>query len=178
MDWLIYLLVGVGVFVVLLILLALRQPDEFTIQRSILINAIPDRIFPHVNNFHRWQAWSPWDKIDPQLKRTYSGPEFGVGAHYAWSGNGKVGAGSTEIIESLPSLLIRIELIMLKPFACNNLVQFSFEPTPQGTTVTWRMSGTNKLFNKIFGLFFNLDKMVGRDFEKGLAQLKEIVERG
>ena len=133
-------------------------------------------VFAEVNDFHRWQAWSPWEGIDPALKRTYEGAPAGTGAIYSWVGNNKVGEGRMTLKESRPSDLIRIKLEFLRPFKATNTAEFTFKPEGNQTLVTWSMSGVKNFMFKAFGLLMNMDKMVGRDFEKGLAQMKSVVE--
>ena len=152
------------------------QPAEFRISRSITIAAPTAAVFEQITDFHKWQAWSPWAKRDPNMKQSYEGPPAGVGASYAWSGNDEVGAGRMTMIESRPSELIRIKLEFLKPFAATNTSEFTLKPDGNQTAVSWSMFGTNNFMAKAFGLVMNMDKLVGRDFEKGLAQLKSATE--
>jgi hypothetical protein len=141
--------------------------SEYELMRSTTISAEPSRVHALVDDFHEWRAWSPWEDLDPELKRTYSGPDKGVGAHYAWSGNRKAGAGSMEIVASL---------VFRKPFSASNDVWFTFTPSAEGTAVEWWMHGEQKGFWGLVGRFMNMDKLVGRDFEKGLARLKQAAE--
>ena len=144
----------------------------FTVSRSALIPVPASVIFPLVNDFHEWTHWSPWEAMDPNLSRSYSGPESGVGAKYAWTGNGKVGSGNMEIVGSDEPSRVQIRLEFVKPFKSVNPTLFSFVPEGGATRVTWAMTGENKtLMSKLFALFMNMDKMVGKDFEKGLASL-------
>jgi hypothetical protein len=163
------------VAIVLFVLIA-GKPDEFVVARSGKISAPPEKVFPHVNALKNWDAWSPWAKLDPNCKMTYSGPEAGVNASYTWAGNKKVGEGKLTITESAPSHLIRLRLEFLKPFAANNTAEFKFAAEGGATLVTWSMTGRNNFFFKVFGLFMDCDAMVGKDFEKGLASLKTVVE--
>ena len=133
-------------------------------------------IFPLVNDFHQWTAWSPYDKRDPAMKRTYEGPPAGTGASYAWSGNGHVGEGRSTIIESRPSELVRIKLEFVRPFAGTNTAEFTFQPQGKRTTVTWALAGKYNFMSKAVGLVMNMDKMIGGDFDEGLANLKTVVE--
>ena len=130
-----------------------------------------------VNDFHNWQAWSPWEKVDPALKRSYEGPNAGTGAIYAWQGNKDVGEGRMTIVESRPGELVRIKLEFFKPFAATNTADFTFKPAGENTTVTWSMSGQNNFVSKAMCLFVNMDTMVGGMFERGLDQMKTVVER-
>jgi polyketide cyclase/dehydrase/lipid transport protein len=152
------------------------RPDEFIVSRSGKISAPPAIVFAQVNDFHKWQAWSPWAKMDPACKNTYDGTSAGVGAGFAWDGNKKVGAGRITILESRSSDLIRIKLEFLKPFKATNTAEFTFKPEGNQTFVTWSMTGKNNFFLKAFGLFMDCDKMVGGDFEKGLAAMKSVAE--
>ena len=170
------------VLLALLVLLAVflavvgMQPSDFSISRSATMAAAPSTVFGHVNDLRRWAAWSPWAKMDPDMKQTYEGPEAGVGAISTWSGNNQVGEGRMTIIESKPTELVRIRLEFLKPFKSVNEAIFSFAPEETGTKVTWTMAGRNNFMSKAFCLFMDMDKMVGGDFEKGLASMKTIVE--
>lgn len=164
-----------GLLVVFLVIVAM-QPSEFKITRAATMTAPPPAVFSLVNDFHRWEAWSPWAKLDPEMKQTYAGPPVGTGSVYSWAGNKQVGEGRMTLLESRASDLIRIQLEFLKPFAAVNLTEFAFQPSGNGTTVTWNMVGTNNFIAKAACLFMNMDKMVGGDFEKGLAQMKALVE--
>ena len=150
---------------------------EFLVERSTVIDASPDVVQPLLDDFRKWQAWSPWEDVDPDLKRTYSGPDSGVGASYAWEGNRKAGSGQMVITESVPGSKVVLDLNFLKPFKAENVTTFLLEPNGAGTTVRWEMTGKNNLFFRIVGVVFPMDKMVGKDFEKGLAQLKAAAEQ-
>jgi hypothetical protein len=154
------------------------QPSEFRIARSATIAAPASDVFAQVNDFHNWQAWSPWAKLDPAMTQTYDGAPAGTGAIYAWAGNGKVGQGRMTLTESHPSDLIRINLEFMKPFKATNIAEFTFKAEGNQTVITWSMTGRNNFMLKAFGLFMNMDKMVGGDFEKGLASMKTVVEAG
>ena len=147
----------------------------YTVERSITVNAPAPRVHGLVDDFHSWTSWSPWEDLDPELHRTYTGPERGVGAHYAWSGNRKAGAGSMEITSSTPEG-IDITVAFLKPFKATNQTRLSFDPTADGTEVRWVMSGEQKGLMSVFGKFMSMDKLIGPDFEKGLARLKAVAE--
>lgn len=170
-----YVLIGVAALVLLLVAVAALRPGKFAITRSATMDAQPWSVFAQVNEFRKWEAWSPWAKLDPAMKQTYDGPPSGVGAVSAWEGK-KVGAGRMTITESEPSKRIRLTLEFFKPMACSHLTEFTFVPEGGGTRMTWTMTGENGLMGKLFCLFMNLDKMVGPDFEKGLAGIKAIVE--
>ena len=152
------------------------QPEDFKITRTATINASSDKVFEQVNDFHKWEAWSPWAKIDPAMKTTYSGSATGVGSAYSWVGNNDVGEGKMAITASHPTEHIAIDLEFIKPFAANNKTEFMFKPEGDKTNVTWSMTGKNNFMMKGFGLLMNMDKLVGGDFEKGLAQMKTVVE--
>ncbi len=169
--------VVVGLLVLFFIIVALRSSD-FRMARSITINAPPAAVFPFVNGLREWQLWSPWENIDPNLKRTYFDPPSGPGAAYSWSGNNQVGEGKMTIKSVETDRNIDIKLEFLRPMKANNDVTFTFDPQGGATKVTWAMTGQHNFMGKAFDLVMNLDKMVGRDFEKGLAKLKEVAEKG
>jgi len=144
----------------------------FTVTRNAFVSAPAAAIFPLVNDFHEWTKWSPWEAVDPNMQRNYSGNESGVGAKYAWSGNGRAGSGTMEIVGSAEPSQIDIRLEFTKPMKAVNPTGFTFAPEGEGTRVTWTMTGENKTFmSKVFALVMNMDKLVGKDFEKGLASL-------
>lgn len=149
--------------------------SDFEISRSITVQAEAAAVHGLVNDFHEWPKWSPWEDLDPDLQRTYTCPDSGVGAHYAWLGNRKAGQGSMEITSSTPEQ-IGIVLSFLKPWKATNDVSFALSPTGAGTEVTWRMTGQHKGVGAVFAKVFNMDKLLGRDFEKGLARLKSVAE--
>ncbi|MFT3929378.1 MAG: SRPBCC family protein [Spongiibacteraceae bacterium] len=159
------------------LLFAATRPDTFRVERSLIINAAPEKIFALVNDFHAWRQWSPWENIDPNLKRDYSGAVSGVGAVYAWEGNKNVGSGRMEILNATPAAQIIIQLDFLKPFAARNTATFNFKPNGAGTEVVWTMNGSNAYMHKLMGLLFSMDKMVGSSFETGLMNLKIITEQ-
>jgi polyketide cyclase/dehydrase/lipid transport protein len=173
---LLYICLAFAAVVAVVLILAALRPAEFRVERRLAMSAPPARPFAETNDFHRWQAWSPYEKLDPAMERTFTGPATGVGAAYAWSGNAKAGAGRITIVESQPAGRIRLKLEMFKPFAVTNLVEFTYVPTGDQTMVTWSMTGRCNLMFKVFGLFVDTDKLCGRDFEAGLAALKTIVE--
>ena len=149
----------------------------YTVERSTTIDAPPARIYAQVANFHRWRAWSPWEGLDPDLRRTYTGPDTGSGATYAWAGNRKAGEGRMEITEASEPTGVSIDLQFLKPFKARNETVFDIRPEGSGARVTWAMTGRRTLVTKIMGVFKSMDAMVGPDFERGLASLKATVER-
>jgi hypothetical protein len=152
------------------------QPTDFRITRSATIPAPVPVVFAQVNDFHNWQGWSPWAKMDPTAKNSYEGAPSGEGAMFSWAGNNKVGEGRMTLLESRPSESIRIKLEFLKPFQATNTAEFEFKPVDDGTLVTWSMSGKNTFMAKAFVLIMNFDKMIGGDFEKGLAAMKSVAE--
>ena len=170
------ILIALALIVIVFLVVVALRPADFRITRSTSIAAPPAAVFAHVNDFHKWEAWSPWAKLDPSMKTTFEGPAEGPGSIYMWSGNSEVGEGRMTLKESHPSDLVRIKLEFLKPIAATNTTEFTFKPEGNQTAVTWNMTGTNNFMSKAFDLVMNMDKMVGKDFEKGLAQLKAKVE--
>jgi hypothetical protein len=164
--------------VVIFFVFVAMKPDTFSIQRSATFQASPEAVYEQLNSFRNWDDWSPWAKRDPNMKATFSGPEEGVDAHYAWEGNNAVGSGKMTILESQPNRLVKINLEFLKPFAATNLATFTITPEGSHTQLQWEMTGTNNFMSKLFGVIFNMDKTVGKDFEQGLASIKTIVEAG
>ncbi|MBC7996395.1 MAG: SRPBCC family protein [Leptolyngbya sp.] len=174
------ILIGVGVILLLIgafVGYASTKPDVFEVQRSLVINAPAEKIFPHVNNFHAWEAWSPYEAKDPKMKRSFSGPESGKGAKYAWDGNDEVGAGNMEMQISDAPNKISIRLEFTKPFQGVNTAEFTFTPQGEGTNVVWKMTGPNPLMCKVMQTIMDMDKMCGDDFAKGLAKLKALAEK-
>ena len=171
-----YILIGLAVLIVSLLIFIATRPDDFRVTRSTTITAPPAAVFAQVNDFHNWDAWSPWAKLDPACKNSFDGPAAGQGAIFSWDGNKKVGAGRMTVTESQPPELIRIHLEFLRPFKATNTTEFTFIGQGGQTTVTWSMFGKNNFMSKAFGLFMDCDKMVGKDFEKGLASLKTVAE--
>jgi hypothetical protein len=169
------ILIGVGVVVVLLIVAVLvyigTRPNDFRIERSASIAAPPDVVFSIINDLRKWNRWSPYDKRDPHMKKTLEGPSAGPGAIYTWNGNSEVGEGRLTIIESKPGQLVSMKLEFSRPFKATNQVNFKLVPSDGGTRVSWIMDGKNNFMTKAFSLFMNMDKMVGTDFEHGLANL-------
>jgi len=149
--------------------------DTFKVERSTTINAPAGTVFGFINDFHQWAHWSPWEKLDPGMDRTYSGSASGVGAGYAWSGK-KAGAGSMEILTAEPGALVAIDLKFTRPFKAENPTRFTLTREGDATRVVWTMTGQHNLMSKLMGLFMNMDKMVGKDFEAGLASLKAVSE--
>jgi len=167
----------VVVALIMLLAYAASRPDTFRVQRSIRVQAPPEKVYPLLVDFRRWREWSPWEGKDPALKRSMSGTPSGKGAIYEWSGNSKVGQGRMEIIEAAPPSSVRVQLDFLKPFQAHNVAEFILAPTAGGTDVTWAMYGPSPFISKLMGVFVSMDRMVGRDFEAGLANLKAASEK-
>lgn len=153
------------------------RPSDFSVTRSATMSASPEVIFAQVNDFHKWNDWSPWAKLDPNAKNSFEGPDSGEGAIFRWDGDKNVGAGNMTIVESHPFAHIGIRLEFIKPFAGLNKTDFTFKPEGPQTLVTWTMSGKNNFIAKAMGVFMDCDKMIGDMFEKGLAQMKSNVEK-
>ena len=170
------ILIALAVIVVALVVIVALQPSDFRVARSTTISAPPPAVFAQVNDFHKWEAWNPWGKIDPAMKQGYEGAPAGTGAVYTWSGNTEVGEGRMTIMESRPSELVRVKLEFFKPFAATNTADFTFKPEGNQTLVTWSMFGDKNFMAKAVHLFINMDKMIGGQFEKGLASMKSAVE--
>ena len=171
------ILVVIVVVVAALLGYAATRPDTFSVQRAASIKAPPEKIFPLIDDFHRWTVWSPWEKLDPDMKRTFSGSAAGKGAAYAWQGNSKVGEGRMEILDDPAPSKIVIKLDFIKPFEGHNTATFLLVPKGEVTDVTWTMDGPSPFVSKLIGVFMNMDKMIGNDFETGLANLKAAAEK-
>ena len=165
------------VLIAALLVFAATRPDTFRVQRAASIKAPPEKVFALLNDFQRWEAWSPWEKKDPAMRRTFSVVTSGKGAQYAWEGNKDVGQGRMEIAESVPPSKVAIKLDFVKPFEAHNAVEFTLEPKGEATNVTWAMQGDTPYLAKIVHVFLDMDKMVGKDFESGLANLKTLAEK-
>jgi hypothetical protein len=168
-------LLAIAIAVVLIV--AATKPDTFSVQRATAVKAPPERIFSLINDFHQWGAWSPYENKDPAMKRSYSGADSGKGAVYAWDGNKNVGSGRMEILEASAPSKIVIKLDFFTPFEGHNTAEFTMLPQGDATNVTWRMHGPAPFMAKIMHLFMNIDRMVGKDFEAGLANLKRLTEK-
>lgn len=175
-ELLIKIAVALALLVIVLVIVVATRPSDFRVTRSATIAAPPAAVFAQVNDFHNWPAWNPWATLDPAMKETYEGAPSGPGAIYTWTGNNQVGAGRMTLVESRPSELIRITLEFFRPFAATNTAEFTFRPEGARTLVTWSMSGRNNFMAKAMCLVMNMDRMVGGQFEKGLAKMKSIVE--
>jgi len=171
------IIIALVVIIGSLVIFINKQPSSFKVARSAVIEAEAASVFSQVNNFHSWEQWSPWAKMDPNCKMTYEGPEAGVGASAAWAGNEKVGVGKMTITESKPNEFIKIRLDFEKPFKGTNTAEFTFTEDPsKQTKVTWSMYGKNNFISKAMSLLMNCDQMIGKNFETGLAQLKTLSE--
>lgn len=171
------ILLALTFIVIILLVIIAGQPDEFAVTRATRVTAPPEKIFPHVNDLHQWEAWSPWVKLDPNAKSTFSGSASGAGASMAWEGNNKVGAGQMTITESQPGERIRLRLDFQKPMKATNTAEFKFRPEGGQTVVTWSMAGKSCFMGKVFGLLMDCEKMIGKQYEQGLASLKSVTEQ-
>jgi uncharacterized protein YndB with AHSA1/START domain len=169
--------IAIVVIVALILGVAATKPDTFTMHRTTTIKAPPEKIMALVSDFHNWQAWSPWEKLDPKMQRTFSGPASGKGAVYEWQGNSDVGRGRMEVIDVAAPTSITIELAFKEPVETTNITQFVLTPQGENTTVTWNMNGPMPFVSKIMSVFSSMETLVGPDFEKGLAQLKAAAEK-
>ena len=166
----------VAILIAILLAYAATRPDSFRLERRVTIKAPPEKAFALINDFHQWGAWSPWEHMDADLQRSYSGNATGVGAVYNWDGK-KTGVGRMEIMESSPASLIKIKLDFFKPFEAHNTAEFTLQAQGDSTTVTWAMYGPSPFMSKLMGIFFSIDKMVGKDFEAGLEKMKAAAEK-
>src|SRR5271154_6432193 len=168
-----------AIAIAMVLLLASTKPATFTVRRSAVMQAPAETIFPLINNFHQWANWSPWENKDSAMKRSYSGAESGRGAVYAWDGNKNVGSGRMEILDASSPSKITIKLDFFKPFEGHNTAEFTFvrERDAAATNVIWVMQGPSSFMSKVMQVFMDLDKMIGRDFEAGLANLKTLTEK-
>jgi Polyketide cyclase / dehydrase and lipid transport len=176
MPTLLLILGIVAVLIVALVVFISTRPGQFRVERSAQVGAPADIVFPLINDFHQWIRWSPFEKFDPKMTKTFEGPPAGPGASYAWNGNNKAGAGRTTILDSKPCQFISIKLEMFRPFACTNQVTFKLAPSAAGTLVSWIMEGKSNFIFKAVSLFMNMDAMVGKDFEEGLANLNTLAQ--
>jgi uncharacterized protein YndB with AHSA1/START domain len=169
--------VVIAIAIAVVLILAATKPDTFSVRRAATLKAPPERIFPLINDFHQWGSWSPWEHKDPAMKRTYSGAASGKGAVYAWDGNKNVGSGRMEILEASPPSKIVIKLDFFAPFEAHNTAEFTMLPQGDATSLTWVMHGPLVFMAKVMHVFINMDKMIGKDFEAGLANIKTISEK-
>lgn len=170
------ILLGLAAVLAILVVVILMQPDDFKVTRSATMEATPQAVFEQINDFHKWDAWSPWKKLDPDAKITFDGPQSGKGSVFKWAGNSNAGEGRQTIEESIPGELIRIRLEFIKPFPGTSHTEFTFKPEGVTTQVTWTMSGEANFMSKAMSLVMDCDKMMGGFFEEGLASIKRIVE--
>ncbi len=171
------ILLVVVVLILALVAFAATRPDTFRVERSATIKAPADKLFPLIDDFHAWAQWSPWEKLDPQMKRTHSGAASGKGEIYEWEGNKDVGKGRMEITESTPPTKIVIKLDFLEPYEQHAITEFDFAQSGDSTKITWAMSGQNNFMSKLMCIFMNMDSMIGKDFEAGLANLRAVAEK-
>jgi hypothetical protein len=172
-----YILATLAMLIVAFAIIVSNRPATFRVERSITMSVPASAPFTEVNDFHNWQVWSPYVEFDPNMTTTYAGPESGVGAEMAWSGNSKAGQGRMTIVKSQPTELVRMNLEFTKPFAATNTAEFTFRSEGENTVVTWTMTGNNNFMSKAVQLFMNMDKLVGGDFERGLAKMKTVSEK-
>ena len=169
--------IAIAVLIAGILGFAATKPDTFSVQRAASIKAPPDKVFALINDFKRWDSWSPWEKKDPAMKRTWGAVTSGKGALYAWDGNSDVGKGSMEIAESIAPSKVALKLDFEKPFEGHNIVTFTLEPRGDATNVTWVMQGPAPYITKVIQVFCDMDSMVGKDFEAGLAKMKSVAEK-
>jgi uncharacterized protein YndB with AHSA1/START domain len=169
--------VVLAIAIAVVLILAAIKPDTFAVQRSATVKAPPEKIFALINDFHQWGSWSPYEHKDPAMKRTFSGAESGKGAVYAWEGDKNVGSGRMEMLEASAPSKIVIKLDFFSPFEAHNTAEFTMLPQGDATNVSWRMHGPAPFMARIMHLFINIDKMVGKDFEAGLDNLKRLTEK-
>ena len=167
--------IAVVVALAALLLFAATRPDTFRVERRVAVQAAAEKIQPLITDFHRWSEWSPWEKLDPAMQRTFGGPASGTGSTYAWKGNKDVGSGRMEIKDAQPAK-VAIQLDFIEPFEGHNTTEFSLAPQGSGTEVTWAMYGPMPYVSKLMGVFMSMDSLIGKDFEKGLAQMKAVAE--
>jgi uncharacterized protein YndB with AHSA1/START domain len=160
----------------IVLILAATKPNTFSIQRATTVKAPAEKIFPLINDFHQWGTWSPYETRDPAMKRTYSGAASGEGAVYGWDGNKNVGSGRMEILETSAPAKIVIKLDFFKPFVAHNTAEFTMLPQGDATNVTWVMHGPASFMSRLMQVFMNIDRMIGKDFEIGLVNLKRLTE--
>jgi hypothetical protein len=177
-GWAMLMKIGIGLLALVagLLLFATTRPDTFSVERRIVIQAPPEKIQPLLADFHRWAEWSPWEKLDPAMNRTFGGPAAGVGASYSWKGNKDVGSGAMEVKAVAPDK-VTIKLDFIEPFEGHNTTDFLLAPRGAGTEVRWVMFGPSPFISKLMGVFVSMDTMIGKDFEKGLTQLKAAAEK-
>jgi uncharacterized protein YndB with AHSA1/START domain len=170
-------IIAVVLAIAIVLILAATRPDTFSVQRATTIKAPPERIFPLINDFHQWASWSPYENKDPAMKRSFGGAASGRGAVYAWEGNKNVGSGRMEIMDASAPSKIVIKLDFFTPFEGHNTAEFTMLPQGDATNVTWLIHGPAPFMSKVMQVFINLDNMIGKDFEAGLANLKRLADK-
>ncbi len=176
-EIILFIAVVLAIAIAIVLILAMAKPDRFRVERAAAIEAPPEKIFALIDDFHQWRSWSPWEDRDPAMKRIYEGAERGKGAVYAWDGNKNVGAGRMEILTAAAPSTIVIKLDFIRPFEGHNTAEFTMQPQGGATNVIWAMHGPAPLMHKVMQVFMNMDRMIGKDFETGLANLKTAAER-
>jgi uncharacterized protein YndB with AHSA1/START domain len=176
-ETIVIIAVVLAIAIAVVLILAAAKPDTFSVQRGATMKAPPEKIFALINDFHQWGKWSPWENRDPAMTRSFSGAESGQGAVYAWEGNKNVGSGRMEILDAATPSKIIIKLDFLKPFEAHNMAEFTMLPQGDATSVNWVMHGPAPFLSKMMQVFMNMDRMIGKDFEAGLANLKGLAER-
>ena len=171
------IVIAIVVVIAGILVFAATRPDSFSVQRTTTIHAPADKVFAMINDFRRWGEWSPWEKLDPEMKRTFTGPNAGPGTIYEWIGNSKVGAGRMEILKAVPASKVDIKLDFIKPFEGHNVAEFTLTPQGENTQVDWVMHGPAPFVTKLMGVFVSMDSMIGKDFEAGLANMKGAAEK-
>ncbi|CAN5316325.1 K(+)-transporting ATPase subunit F [soil metagenome] len=176
MTVLMYIVIALAVLIAIILIAAAMRPDTFSVQRSIEIDAPAEKIFPLINDYQHWASWSPYEKVDPAMRRTYSGAPSGKGSVYEWRGNKSVGHGRMEIIDTTPPSKVVIKLDFFTPFEAHNTAEFTMQPKGNATNVTWAMHGPAPYMAKIMHMFMNIDRMVGGQFQQGLTSMKSVAE--
>ena len=171
------IVIAVVVVIAGILVYAATRPDSFSVQRTTSIHAPPDKVFAMINDFHRWGEWSPWEKLDPAMKRTFTGPPACPGTVYEWTGNSQVGAGRMEILKAAPASKVDIKLDFIEPFEGHNVAEFTLTPQGENTEVLWVMHGPAPFVTKLMGVFVSMDSMIGKDFEAGLSNMKAAAEK-
>ena len=177
MTTLMYIAIALAILIAVVVVLAAMRPDTFRVQRSIDINAPADKIFPLINDYRNWGSWSPYEHVDPDMQRTFSGPPSGRGSVYEWRGNKNIGHGRMEILDTVPPSKVVIKLDFFSPFEAHNLAEFTMQPKGNATNVTWAMHGPVPFMAKIIHMFMNMDRMVGGQFQQGLVSMKAVAEK-
>jgi uncharacterized protein YndB with AHSA1/START domain len=172
-----YIAIALAILIAIVVVLAAMRPDTFRVQRSIDINAPADKIFPLINDYRNWGYWSPYEHVDPDMQRTFSGPPSGRGSVYEWRGNKNIGHGRMEILDTVPPSKVVIKLDFFSPFEAHNLAEFTMQPKGNTTNVTWAMHGPVPFMAKIIHMFMNMDRMVGGQFQQGLVSMKAVAEK-